>query len=339
MDDIRQTAARLAGSGRGILVADESPATMDARLERAGITPAAEHRRAFRELLVTTPYLSEGISGVILGDETFRQRVAGGPPFPQALARAGLLAGIRADAGVRPLAGASGEQVTEGLDGLRDRLAEYAALGARFARWRAEFVIGDQRPSWPALRANAHALARFARLCHEAGLVPVAEADVLAAGGHAIQVSAAVTSAVLLGVLSELQDFDVALDRVVLRLGMAVPGTASGVTAAPREVAALTLRALTGIVPGQVAGITFLSGHQAPADVTASLAKLVQATVPWPLTFAFGRALAGPALAAWHGQPGRVRAGQHALANRVACNLAALRGGYRPADAELYALA
>jgi fructose-bisphosphate aldolase class I len=201
------------------------------------------------------------------------------------------------------------------------------------------FLIGDQRPSWPALRANAHALARFARLCHEARLVPVVEADVLMDGGHAIQLCSAVTSAVLLGVLTELQDFEVALDAVVLRLGMVV----SGLSAAPREVAGLTMRALAGIVPGQVAGITFLSGGQSAGVATANLAALLRSSglpaAPWPLTFAFGRALAGPALTAWHGQPGRQPAGQRALANRVACNLAALRGGYRPADAELYALA
>ncbi|MGH3398844.1 MAG: class I fructose-bisphosphate aldolase, partial [Streptosporangiaceae bacterium] len=309
MGDIARTAAELAGSGRGILAADESGPALSRRLERAGVAPTAHHRRAYRELLVTTPHLSEGVSGVLLADETFRQRITGGPAFPQVLAAAGLLAGIRADTGARPLAGAPGEQVTEGLDGLRDRLAEYLALGARFARWRAVFLIGGQRPSWPALRANAHALARFARLCHEAGLVPMVEADVLMAGEHAIQSCSAVTSAVLLGLVAELRDFDVALDGVVLRLSMVVPGAGSGVTAAPREVAAQTVRALAGIVPAQVAGITFLSGGQGPATATANLAALLRTPVPWPLTFAFGRALADPALAAWRGEPGRVRAG------------------------------
>lgn len=339
MGDIARTAAELAGSGRGILAADESAPTLNRRLERAGVPPTASTRRAFRELLITTPYLAEGVSGVLLDDETFRQRTSAGQPFPQALASAGLLTGIRADAGARALAGAPGEQVTEGLDGLRDRLAEYLALGARFARWRSVFLIGAQRPSWPALRANAHALARFARLCHEAGLVPVVEVDVLTDGGHAIELGSAVTSAVLLGLISELQDFDVALDGVVLRLSMVRPGATHGAPAAPGEVAAQTVRALAGIVPAQVAGVTFLSGGQGPAAATANLAALLRTPVPWPLTFAFGRALAEPALAAWRGQPGRIRAGQHALANRVACNLAALRGGYRPADAHQYALA
>lgn len=339
MGDIARISTELAASGRGILAADESAPALNRRLERAGVPPTASTRRDFRELLITTPYLSEGISGVLLDDETFRQRTSAGQPFPQALAAAGLITGIRADAGAGALAGAPGEQVTEGLDGLRDRLAEYLALGARFARWRSVFLIGEQRPSWPALRANAHALARFARLCHEAGLVPLVEADVLTDGRHAIELGSAVTSAVLLGLISELQDFDVALDGVVLRLSMVLPGAGHGPRATPSEVAAQTVRALGGIVPAQVAGVTFLSGGQGPAAATANLAALLRTPVPWPLTFAFGRAPAKPALAAWRGEPGRIRAGQHALANRVACSLAALRGGYRPADAHQYALA
>jgi fructose-bisphosphate aldolase class I len=201
------------------------------------------------------------------------------------------------------------------------------------------FTIGGQCPSWSALRANAHAMARYALLCHEAGVLPIVEADVLTDGGHSLERCSAVTSAVLLSLVTELQDYDVALDGVILRMSMVTPGTGSGEVAAPGEVAAQTVSALAGIVPADLGGIAFLSGGLSPAGAIANLAALAGAEVPWPVTFCFGRALAGPALSAWRGDPRRVRAGQDALANRVACSMAALRGGYRPADAQLYALA
>jgi fructose-bisphosphate aldolase, class I len=336
--DVARAAAQLAGAGKGVLAADESVQTMNRRLEKAGIAAIAGNRRAYREMLVTTPHLSEGLSGVIFCDETFRQALSSGETFPEAAARAGLLPGIKVDAGVRPLPGATGETVTEGLDGLRERLACYVALGARFAKWRAVYLIGGGRPSWQALRANSHALARYATLCHEAGLVPIVEPEVLMDGGHtAVQCSAA-TSAVLLSLFGEMHDFAVAADGVVLQPSMVLPGTDSGETAAPRDVAAHTLRAFDGLVPDRIGGIAFLSGGQSPAAATSNLAALLRNAAPWPLTFCFGRALVDPALAAWRGDPVRVRNGQRALANRVACNLAALRGGYRPADAERYAL-
>lgn len=339
MADMARTAAELVRSGKGILAADESVSTMNTRLAKAGVPATAEHRRAYREMLVTTPYLSEGVSGVILCDETFRQATCDGGAFPVALANRGLLPGIKVDTGAWPLAGAPGENVTEGLDGLRDRLEEYAALGARFAKWRAVFRIGNGTPSWRALRANTHALTRYASLCQETGLVPIVEPEVLMDGGHPAERCAAVTGSVLLGLFAELADFEVALDAVVLKPNMILPGASSDQPMTPEQVASKTVAAFTRIVPEQVAGIAFLSGGQSPAAATANLAALLRVTAPWSLTFSFGRALVDPALAAWRGEPGRVRAGQRALANRVACNLAALRGGYRPADARSYALA
>ena len=336
--DMAQTATKIAGAGKGILAADESVRTMNGRLERAGIAATAENRRAYREMLVTTPHLCEGLSGVILCDETFRQALRNGVTFPEALVMGGLLPGIKVDTGVKPLPGVTGETVTEGLDGLRERLAEYVALGARFAKWRAVFLIGDGRPSWQALQANSHTLARYASLCHEAGLVPIVEPEVLMDGAHTAAQCSATTSAVLLSLFGELHNFAVAADGVVLKPSMVVPGAESGETVPPADVAAHTRRAFDGLIPDDIGGVAFLSGGQSPAAATSNLAALLRKAAPWPQTFSFGRALVDPALAAWRGEPGRVRLGQHALANRVACNLAALRGGYRPVDAERYAL-
>jgi len=255
------------------------------------------------------------------------------------LAARGLLPGIKVDTGVKPLAGAPGEQVTEGLDGLRERLREYALLGARFAKWRAVFRIGDGIPSWRGRRANTHALARYASLCHEAALVPIVEPEVLMDGTHSAARCAAATAAVLLSLFAELHDCEVDLGAVVLKPNMVLPGADSGEAVAPDEVASRTLDAFGRIVPEEVAGIAFLSGGQGAETTTANLAALQRLKAPWPLTFSFGRALVDPALAAWRGDPRRVRDGQRALGNRVACNLAALRGGYRNTDAEAYALA
>lgn len=333
------TAAELVRSGKGILAADESVPTMNARLAGVGVAGTEENRRAYREMLVSTPHLAEGVSGVILCDETFRQVMRDGQTFPQALAAWGVMPGIKVDLGARPLAGALGEKVTEGLDGLRERLAEYARLGARFAKWRAVFAIGDGTPSWRALQANVHALTRYASLCQEARLVPVVEPEVLMDGAHSAERCAGVTAAILLSLFAELNDFEVALDAVVLKTNMVVPGTRSGETVTAAEVASRTVGAFSRVVPEQVAGIAFLSGGQSPDAATANLAALQEVKGPWPLTFSFGRALVDPALAVWRGHAVRVAAGQQALANRVACNLAALRGAYRPADARAYSLA
>jgi fructose-bisphosphate aldolase class I len=329
MSETTHTAAAMVGRGerilKGILAADESVQTMSSRLDKAGVAPTEDNRRAYREMLLSTPGLADGVSGVILCDETFRQRTARGQTFPEAAAEAGLLAGIKVDTGAKPLAGAPGEKITEWLDGLRDRLAEYAELGARFAKWRAVFTSDHRCPSPRAVRANAHALARYAALCQEAGLVPIVEPEVLMDGSHGIKRCGRVTASVLLAVFAELHSACVALEGMVLKPNMIVPGHASGKRAAPEEVAARTVAALRGSVPAAVAGIAFLSGGQAPAEATANLAALQRATAPWPLTFSFGRALVDPALAAWRGDPARLADGQQALAERVAANAETLR--------------
>ena len=329
MDQLAATASAMVAPGKGILAADESIATMSARLTAAGVTATADSRRAYRELLVTTPGLAGGISGVILSDETLRQQVSGGAQFPQALAGLGLLAGIKVDTGARPLAGAPGETVTEGLDGLPPRLREYADLGASFAKWRAVLRIGPGTPSAVAVRANAQALARYAAACQEAGLVPIVEPEVLMDGPHSLAQCEGVTSLVLLEVMAELQEYGVALDGVVLKPNMVVPGAASAQSPAPAEVAEATVAALS-CVPPALAGVAFLSGGQSPELATERLAALQRVPSLWPLTFSFGRALVDPALAAWRGEPGNWAAGQQALARRVAMNVAALAGRYSP---------
>ncbi|HEY1917167.1 MAG TPA: class I fructose-bisphosphate aldolase [Streptosporangiaceae bacterium] len=324
MTDLTRRAAMLMAPGKGILAADESVPTMSARLQRAGVVPTAQHRRAYRELLVTTPGLAGRITGVILCDETFRQSLADGTAFPDALAARGIQPGIKVDTGTRPLAGHPAENVTEGLDGLRGRLAEYAARGAVFAKWRAVFTITGGCPSWAALRANAHALARYALACQEAGLVPIVEPEVLMDGPHSLAQCGHATTAALMTVLTELQEFDVRLDGLLLKTNMVVPGEQSTEDARPADVAWATLDTLTAVVPDDVAGVAFLSGGQPPGQAIAGLAAICRLPSPWPVTFSFGRALVSPALAAWHGDPTRVQAGQNALAQQVTAAAAAL---------------
>lgn len=326
--DIARTATRLVAPGTGILAADESIGTMSSRLERAGVGPTEENRRAYRELLVGAPGLTDGISGVILCDETLRQSFADGRSFPTAMAQAGLLAGIKVDTGATALAGAPGERITEGLDGLRDRLAEYVALGAAFAKWRAVLTVDDGRPSAWARRANAHALARYAVLCQEAAIVPVVEPEVLMDGGHPVAACAGATAAVLADVVDELRVAGARFDGIVLKPNMVLSGAGSGRVEEPHEVAAATVAVLRETVPNQVAGVAFLSGGQPAERATANLAAMQELSTPWPLTFSFGRALVDPALAAWRGDPDRVGDGRAALLHRVRCNAAALRGDY-----------
>jgi fructose-bisphosphate aldolase, class I len=325
--DLARTTAELITRGRGILAADESIATMSDRLLSAGVAPTAANRLAYRELLVTAPGLSDGVTGVILCEETLRQSLSDGWSFPDGLAIRGLLAGITVDTGVRPLAGAPGETVTEGLDGLRERLASYAAVGARFAKWRAVFRIGAGRPSWHALHANAHALARYAALCQEASILPIVEPEVLMTGAHPMRRCRDVTSAALMVLFAELQNAQVRLDTLVLKPNMVVPGDGADDVATPEQVAAETMAALRDVVPAGVAGVAFLSGGQDPETATMNLAALADLDAPWPITFSFGRALAEPALSAWHGDPRRVPHGQQALAERVAANATALARG------------
>lgn len=322
-------AAVLVAPGKGILVADESIATGPAPVTAAEGGTAAENRRAYREMLVTTPGLADGISGVILCEETLRQHVSSGRTFPVAVRELGMMAGIRVDAGMAPLANTRGELVTEGLDGLLPRLREYAQLGAQFARWRAALRIAPGLPSAAAVRANAQALGRYAAACQDAGLVPIVEPEVLMDGSHTMVHCETVTSMVLLAVMSELDEYGVDFEGVVLAPNMAVPGGGSGEDPSPAEVAGATFRTLS-CVPATLAGVAFLAGGQEPGRATENLAAMQHIPHLWPLTFSFGRALTGPVLAAWRGEPGRWRAGQRALAHRVAMNAAALAGRYRP---------
>ncbi|MEU6644491.1 class I fructose-bisphosphate aldolase [Saccharomonospora sp. NPDC046836] len=322
--DPATTAATMMAPGHGILAADESVATMSRRLVVAGVPATGENRRAYRELLVTTPGLADGISGVILCEETFGQSLSDGRPFPQALADMGVLPGIKVDTGTTPLAGSMVEKVTEGLDGLGGRLDRFAELGARFAKWRAVIVIGDGLPSRRARHANAHALARYARLCQAAGLVPIVEPEVLMDGPHPISHCAAATALTLADVFAELRAFGVRLDGIVLKPNMVLPGADSGDVAEPDEVARATVGTLQTVVPPDVAGVAFLSGGQRPATATANLAAIRRLPTPWPVTFSFGRALVAPALAAWAGRPDQVAAGQWALASRIGHNTAVL---------------
>lgn len=324
MNVLTTTAAAMVAPGKGILAADESIGTMSSRLEKAGVTPTESNRRDYRELLVTTPGLADGISGVILCDETLRQRIADGRPFPEALHSMGLLTGIKVDTGATPLAGCAGETVTEGLDGLLPRLQEYVTLGARFAKWRAVIHIDEQRPSATAIHANAHALARYASACQQVGLVPIVEPEVLMDGEHSLARCARVTATVLTDVVAEIEAFGVRFDGMVLKPNMALPGASSGEHADPQTVARATVDVLLSTVPTDLAGVTFLSGGQSPEQATANLAAMQDLPAPWPLTFSFGRALVDPALAAWRGDAARVADGQQALAERVKANSAVL---------------
>lgn len=329
MQRLEAIAAALVRPPLGILAADESIPTMSARLAAVGAEATERSRRAYREMLVTTPGLGTGVSGVILCDETLRQRVSDGRGFPAAIRDLGMLPGIKVDLGARPLAGAPGETVTEGLDGLLPRLRGYAESGAVFAKWRAVLQIGPGTPSPLAVRANAQALGRYAAACQEAGLVPVVEPEVLLAGPHSLGHCETVTSLVLLEVMSELRDYGVAFEAMILKPSMTLPGSESAAAVSAAEIAEASVATLSGL-PVTLAGVAFLSGGQRPEQATENLAAMQRLPHVWPLTFSFGRALVEPALAAWHGDPACWAAGQRALARRVSMNVAALNCRYTP---------
>lgn len=331
MTQLATTAAALVAPGKGILAADESIGTMSKRLEAAGIEPTAENRRAYRDMLVKTPGLSEFISGVILADEIFRACTNDGATFPETITRLGIMPGIKVDMGAKPLAGASGEKVTEGLDGLRERLEEYAPLGAQFAKWRAVITIDGPLPSRYCLDANAHALARYAALCQEAGIVPIVEPEVLMDGDHPIERCEEVTAATLQRTFAELIAQRVELEGMVLKPNMVVSGKKCPQQASVDEVTDATLRCLERSVPAAVPGVAFLSGGQSPELATEHLAAFNRrGACPWELSFSYGRALIDPALAAWKGEPANVEAGQAALYHRATCNGAARTGRFTP---------
>lgn len=324
IEALHGTARTMVSRPRGILAADESVGTMSSRLEKVGVPATAENRRDYREMLVTAPDLHEGISGVILSDETFNQKLSDGNAFPLALHALNILPGIKVDTGAKDLALSPGEKITEGLDGLRERLRDYVSRGARFAKWRAVITIGEKTPTRNALRVNAHALARYAALCQESVLVPIVEPEVLMDGDHTIERCAEVTRAALEYLLAELDEAGVDLAGTVLKPNMVVPGTTSGQQASPEEVAEATVTTLRAVLPETLAGVAFLSGGQSPEVATTNLAAMQKHETPWPLTFSFGRALVDPALKAWHGDPALISAGQQALISRVQPNSAAV---------------
>lgn len=324
MSTLAEIAHTMVSAKRGVLAADESIGTMSTRLDEVGVTPTAESRRVYREMLLTTPELSRSISGVILADETFRQRLSGGETFPDACAAFGVLAGIKVDAGAKDLAGAPGEKVTEGLDGLRERLVEYAKLGATFAKWRAVFSVGAELPTRRAIRANVHALARYAGLCQEVGIVPIVEPEVLMDGDHTVGACQQVTTVVLRAVFDEIDLMHVALDGMVLKPNMVVAGKDSATQPTVSEVAELTVETMRETVPSDVPGIAFLSGGQRPDAATEHLAAMQGlGPLPWELTYSFGRALVGPALETWRGNSDQWEAAQKALSDRAVANAGA----------------
>jgi fructose-bisphosphate aldolase class I len=334
--DLEAIARALVARGKGILAADESQPTMARRLAALGIENTEEQRRRYRQMLFTTPGLGAYISGVILFDETLRQRADDGAPFPDVLARADIAPGIKVDKGTKPLAGAPGELITEGLDGLRERLLEYRALGARFAKWRAVITIGTGLPSDYCLETNAHALARYAALCQETALVPIVEPEVLMDGDHSLARCFEVTEATLRAVFSALSGQRVRPEAMLLKASMVLPGKSCPQQAGVGEVAEATLRCLRRTVPAAVPGIVFLSGGQDEVHATAHLNAMnaMEPAQPWELGFSYARALQATAMRTWAGRADNVPAAQDALAHRARCNAAAREGRYTPAMEE-----
>ena len=332
IEKLTATANALVAEGKGILAADESFGTIEKRFKKIGIPSTEANRQAYREMLFTTKGAEAFISGVILFDETLRQTTAGGTPFTKVLSDVGTIPGIKVDTGAKALAGFPGEKVTEGLDGLRDRLAEYAKLGARFAKWRAVITIGDGLPTAFCIKANAHALARYAALTQEAGLVPIVEPEVLMDGRHTIERCDEVTEATLKRVYGELHRHRVVLEGTLLKPNMVLSGKECAQQAGVEQVAAMTVRCLRRCVPAAVPGIVFLSGGQSPEEATAHLSAMnALGTHPWELSFSYGRALQAPALDAWAGKAANVPAGQKAYYHRAKLNGAARSGSYTSA--------
>ena len=328
-NELERIARAMVAKGKGILAAEESRGTIKKRFDSIQLESTEANRQTYREMLFTTPGAGNAISGVILYDETLRQSTKAGMRFADYLTKNGMIPGIKVDTGAKPLAGHPGETVTEGLDGLRERIAEYVGLGARFAKWRAVIAIGDGKPSRANLVTNAHALARYAALCQEGGLVPIVEPEVLMDGDHSIERCEEVTTAILHKVFAELDAQDVVLEQMVLKPNMVIAAKKAPRQAGVQEVAEATLRVLLRCVPAAVPGIAFLSGGQSAEVATAHLnAMCAMGPLPWSLTFSYGRALQDPALAAWKGEVANVEAGQAALMHRTKCNSAATAAGY-----------
>ncbi len=331
VQELERVAERIVADGKGILAADESTGTIKKRFDSIGVESTEETRRAYRELLFTTEGAEEFIGGVILFDETIRQQASDGTPFPKLLEAKGIVPGIKVDEGAKPLALAEGETVTEGLDGLRERLADYRELGARFAKWRAVITIGKDIPSEYCIWTNAHALARYAALCQEAGLVPIVEPEVLMDGDHTIERSFHVTSHTLHAMYTELRDQRVHPEGILLKPNMVLPGYESPEQVSDEEIAHETVRCFRRHVPAAVPGIVFLSGGQSEEEATRRLnAMNALGPHPWKLSFSYGRALQAAALKAWGGHEENVEAAQRAYYHRAKMNSAAQTGTYAP---------
>ncbi|MEX2496794.1 MAG: class I fructose-bisphosphate aldolase [Woeseia sp.] len=330
--ELNAVAKAMVADGKGILAADESSPTIKKRFDGIDTESTEQNRRRYREMLFTAPGLADYIGGVILFDETIRQSTSDGIPFAKYLNDRGMIAGIKVDKGAKPLAAFPGDKITEGLDGLRERLKEYFELGAKFSKWRAVITIGDGIPTDFCLRANAHALARYAALCQEAGIVPIVEPEVLMDGGHSIDRCTEVTSRTLEHVFRELADHRVELEGIVLKPNMVISGTEAADRAGPDEVATATLEVLRKHVPESVPGIAFLSGGQSPEEATEHLSLMNgMGPLPWELSFSYGRALQAPALDAWRGKEQQFKAGQEALLKRARLNSLAHLGKYEKA--------
>jgi len=326
---LESTAKSLVPFGKGILAADESFPTIQKRFDQIGVLSTEETRRDYRHLLFTTDNIENYISGVILFDETLRQSTPDGKPLTSILEAKGILPGIKVDKGTRPMAGFPMETVTEGLDGLQERLIEYAKLGARFAKWRAVIRIGSNIPTQACIDVNAQALARYAALCQEVDLVPIVEPEVLMAGDHDIDQCEIITTTVLKSVFSELDKEQVLLEGILLKPNMVIPGVDCAKKASDAEVAEATIRCLKRSVPAAMPGIVFLSGGQSPELATAHLnAMNATKNLPWELSFSYGRALQEPVLYAWKGKPDYIPDAQKALYHRAFCNNAARYGNY-----------
>jgi fructose-bisphosphate aldolase class I len=325
------TAQYIVQAGKGILAADESSPTIKKRFDTIDVESTEENRRAYRELLFTTENVEKHISGIILFDETIRQSTEDGVPFPELLSKKGIYPGIKVDKGAKDLAGFTGEKITEGLDGLRERLAGYRSLGARFAKWRAVITIGKGTPSRFCINANAHALARYAALCQEAGLVPIVEPEVLMDGDHDIARCREVTAATLKSVYAALFEHCVYIEGTLLKPNMVLSGKDCPMQAGPEEVAEATVSCFRQVVPAAMPGIVFLSGGQSSVQATENLnAMNAMGKHPWELSFSYGRALQEHALKAWHGKASNIGAAQKAYHHRARCNGAARFGKYSP---------
>ncbi|MBK5243935.1 MAG: fructose-bisphosphate aldolase class I [Eubacteriaceae bacterium] len=330
---LKETIEQIFANGKGILAMDESTPTCDKRFAAVGIPLTVEMRQKYRELIVTTPGLNESIGGAILSNETIREQTKEGVPMANVLMKAGIIPGIKVDMGAKPLAGFPNEKITEGLDGLRERLSEYKTMGARFAKWRAVITIGDNIPTTACIKANAYALARYAALCQEAGIVPIVEPEVLMTGNHSMQGCYDVTEQVLKTLFFHLYQYRIDLEGIILKPNMVIGGTESGVGNSIDEVAEATVNCLLASVPAAVPAIAFLSGGQSPQEASEHLNainKNFKAHLPWIVAFSFARAIQQPCLDAWKGKDSNLEVAQKLLYNRAKLSAAARRGEYKP---------